>query len=92
MGLITYLIVTAAGGLLVGALARVALPGPDPMTLLETMLVGLGGSFAAGLIAHLLFGSPGAGIVLSVVAAMAIVYGIRRHRGGAPARSLGWHW
>ena len=89
MGLIAYLVITAAGGLLVGALARLALPGPDPMTLLETMLVGLGGSFAAGLIAHLLFGSPGAGIVLSVLAATAIVYGIRRHRGGEPVRPFG---
>jgi hypothetical protein len=52
MGLITYLTITAAGGVLVRALARL-LPGPDPMTLLETMLVGLGGSFAAGLTAHL---------------------------------------
>jgi hypothetical protein len=55
------------------------------------MLVGLGGSFAAGLIAHLLFGSPDAGIVLSVLAATAIVYGIPQHRGGEPVRPFGSH-
>jgi uncharacterized membrane protein YeaQ/YmgE (transglycosylase-associated protein family) len=91
IGLITYLIVTAAGGLLVGALARRALPGPDPVTLFETMLVGLGGLFAAGLVARLLFGSPAAGIVLSVLAASAIVYGIGGHREGEPVRVFGSH-
>ena len=41
-----YLIALAIGGLIVGAFARLALPGKDPMTLLQTMLVGIGGSFA----------------------------------------------
>ena len=86
MGLIAYLILLAASGLLVGALARLALPGADPMTVPETMLVGIAGSFVAGLIARLLFGSPGAGILLSVLAATAIVYLIRRHRSGEPVR------
>ena len=31
MGLLTYLILLALSGLIVGALARLALPGPDPM-------------------------------------------------------------
>jgi uncharacterized membrane protein YeaQ/YmgE (transglycosylase-associated protein family) len=49
MGLIAYLIILAASGLVVGALARLALPGADPMTLRETMLVGVAGSIAAHL-------------------------------------------
>jgi uncharacterized membrane protein YeaQ/YmgE (transglycosylase-associated protein family) len=89
MSVIVYLIVLAATGLLVGALARLALPGPDPMTIPETMLVGIGGAFAAGLIARLLFGSPAPGILLSVLAATGIVHVIRRRRGGEPVRPYG---
>ena len=48
--MLVYLIALAIGGLITGALARLALPGPDPMSLLQTMLVGIGGSFIAGLI------------------------------------------
>ena len=91
MSVIAYVIVLAASGLLVGAIARLALPGADPMTLPETMLVGMAGSFSAGLIARVLFGSPGAGILLSVLAATGIVYIIRRNRGGEPVRPSGWH-
>jgi uncharacterized membrane protein YeaQ/YmgE (transglycosylase-associated protein family) len=89
MSIIAYLIVLAASGLLVGAVARLALPGPDPMTLPETMLVGIGGSFAAGLVARLLLGSPAPGVLLSVLAATGIVYIIRRRGGGAPVRPYG---
>jgi uncharacterized membrane protein YeaQ/YmgE (transglycosylase-associated protein family) len=38
-------------GLFVGALARFALPGPDPMPLWATIGLGLAGSFLGGLIA-----------------------------------------
>jgi acetate kinase len=38
MSLLAYLIVIAASGLIVGGLARLALPGPDPMTAPQTML------------------------------------------------------
>jgi uncharacterized membrane protein YeaQ/YmgE (transglycosylase-associated protein family) len=91
---IVYIVVVVVSGLLVGALARLALPGRDPMSLFQTMLVGVGGSLAAGLLAALLFGSNGAGILLSVLAATVIVYVIRRSRGGtltqpAPSGGLG---
>jgi uncharacterized membrane protein YeaQ/YmgE (transglycosylase-associated protein family) len=83
MELIVYLILLAVSGLLVGALARLAFPGPDPMSLLQTMLIGLAGSFAAGLLSLLVFGRNGGGILLSVLFAMVIVYLIRRSRGGS---------
>jgi uncharacterized membrane protein YeaQ/YmgE (transglycosylase-associated protein family) len=91
MSVIASLIILAASGLLVGSLARLALPGADPMTLPETMLVGVAGSVVAGLIALLVFGSPGAGILLSVLAATGIVYLIRRHRDGEPVLPFGSH-
>jgi uncharacterized membrane protein YeaQ/YmgE (transglycosylase-associated protein family) len=83
MGLIAYLILLAVGGLFVGALARLALPGRDPMSLFQTMLVGIAGSFAAGLVYWLVFDRNGGGIVLSVLFATLIVYLIRRSRGGS---------
>jgi uncharacterized membrane protein YeaQ/YmgE (transglycosylase-associated protein family) len=83
MELIVYLILLALGGLFVGALARLALPGRDPMSLFQTMLVGNAASLAAGIVYWLAFGRNGGGIVLSVLFATGIVYLIRRSRGGS---------
>jgi uncharacterized membrane protein YeaQ/YmgE (transglycosylase-associated protein family) len=81
MSFIVYLIVIAAVGLVVGALARLALPGRDPMSVGQTMLVGIAGSLVAGLITYAVW-DAGPGIVLSVLFATLIVYFVRRSRGG----------
>lgn len=83
MSLIAYIILLAIGGLFVGALARLALPGRDPMSLFQTMLVGIAGSAVAGAVYALLFHHNGGGILLSVLFSTAIVYMIRRARGGS---------
>jgi uncharacterized membrane protein YeaQ/YmgE (transglycosylase-associated protein family) len=83
MSLIAYIILIAISGLFVGALGRLALPGRDPMTLFQTMLVGIAGSAAAGVVYALLFHRNGGGVLLSVLFAMGIVYGVRRARGGS---------
>jgi uncharacterized membrane protein YeaQ/YmgE (transglycosylase-associated protein family) len=80
--MIAYLLTLAIVGLVVGGLARLALPGPDPMSVGQTILVGIAGSFIAGLLVWALFGRGGAGIVLSVACSTGIVYAIRRSRGG----------
>jgi uncharacterized membrane protein YeaQ/YmgE (transglycosylase-associated protein family) len=81
--LIGYLIALAVTGLVVGALARLALPGRDPMSIFQTILVGMAGSFAAGLLWAALFHRNGGGILLSVLFSTGIVYAIRRSRGGS---------
>jgi uncharacterized membrane protein YeaQ/YmgE (transglycosylase-associated protein family) len=81
--MIVYLITLFFVGLVVGALARLALPGPDPMSLLQTVLVGIAGSFIAGLLVWAVHGRGGAGIVLSVLCSTGIVYVVRRTRGGS---------
>ncbi|HEX8074522.1 MAG TPA: hypothetical protein VF545_06030 [Thermoleophilaceae bacterium] len=86
MSVIAYIIVLFFTGLIVGALARLALPGRDPMSLPMTALVGVAGSFLAGLVYALLFHRNGGGILLSVVFSTAIVYLIRRSRGGDLSR------
>jgi uncharacterized membrane protein YeaQ/YmgE (transglycosylase-associated protein family) len=82
--MLLYLIGLAIGGLIVGALARLALPGRDPMSIWETMLVGIAGSLAAGLLVYLISGGRStAGFFLSFVGSVVIVYFIRRSRGGS---------
>jgi len=83
--MISYLILSAIIGLVIGALARLALPGRDPMGLSATMLVGLAGSIAASVVYAALFHRDGGGFLLSVLFATAIVYLIRRSRGGSLA-------
>jgi uncharacterized membrane protein YeaQ/YmgE (transglycosylase-associated protein family) len=89
MGLLAYLIILAVTGLIVGAFARLSLPGPDPMSLFETFLLGLAGNFSAGVIVWLIWGHGVPGIVLSVACSSAILYFIRRSRGGGLARPSG---
>jgi len=83
MGLFAYLILLAVSGLFVGALARLALPGKDPMSILQTILIGIVGSLVAGLVVYAVTGGRSTGgIVLSVLAATGLVYLVRRRRGG----------
>jgi len=89
MGLLVYVILIAVSGLIVGGLARLALPGPDPMSLVQTMFVGITGSLIAGVIVRVLFHATAPGLVVSVLAATGIVYLIRRRRSGPPVRPWG---
>ena len=52
-----------------------------PMSLFQTMLVGIGGSLIGGLVAWLIFHAAG-GLFFSFLGAFLIVYLIRRSRGG----------
>ena len=81
MSLIAYLISLAVTGIVVGAIARFLLPGRDPMSILQTMLVGIAGAATAGLIAALVFDRRhGGGILLSIAFATLFVWLIRRSR------------
>jgi uncharacterized membrane protein YeaQ/YmgE (transglycosylase-associated protein family) len=89
MGLIAYLIFLALIGLILGGLARLALPGPDPMSIPMTILVGIAGSFIGGLISWAIFGRNGGGLFISFVCSFLIVYAIRKSRGGDLTRPGG---
>jgi uncharacterized membrane protein YeaQ/YmgE (transglycosylase-associated protein family) len=84
MGWLLYLVFLAIFGLIVGAFARLALPGKDPLSLFQTMLLGLAGSFIGGVLVFLVTGGRyyGAGWLVSLVCATGILYFIRRRRGG----------
>ena len=85
MGLIVYLIILFVVGLFVGALARLLLPGRDPMGVGLTVVIGLCGSFAAGIFSWYVLHRHGGGLVLSVVFSMLLVWLVRRSRGGGYA-------
>ncbi|MDP9134299.1 MAG: hypothetical protein M3N56_05650 [Actinomycetota bacterium] len=83
MSLIVFILLLALMGLFVGAFARLALPGKDPMTIPQTIAVGLAGSFIAGLVVRgLTNGREGPGFLAALVFSVLIVYVIRRRRGG----------
>lgn len=72
-----FLVFLAVWGLVVGALARLALPGPDPMGILATIGLGLAGSFVGGIVSWFFLGHAG-GIVVSVLVATLLLYLHRR--------------
>jgi uncharacterized membrane protein YeaQ/YmgE (transglycosylase-associated protein family) len=72
-----FILALAFGGLIVGALARLALPGPDPMGILATIGLGLAGSFIGGVVSWLFLGHAG-GVVFSVLGATLLLYVHRR--------------
>jgi uncharacterized membrane protein YeaQ/YmgE (transglycosylase-associated protein family) len=82
MSLIAYLILIVCSGLIVGGLARLALPGPDPMGIGQTILLGLAGNVIAGVVVWMLWGHGVPGIVISVLCSTVILYFRRRARGG----------
>jgi uncharacterized membrane protein YeaQ/YmgE (transglycosylase-associated protein family) len=92
--MLTFIILLVITGLIVGALGRLAIPGPDPMGIGLTILVGIGGSLVAGIIGRLLFGGRGGGFILAVICSAGIVYLIRRSRerqvGGAAPAATRW--
>ncbi len=60
-------------GLVAGALARLLVPGRDPMGLLGTMVLGLAGSLVGGFLADLLFDDDAVGLLGSVVGAVLVL-------------------
>ena len=86
MSVIAYLILLAVTGLFVGALARLILPGRDPRSIFHTILLGLAGNFIAGILVWLIWRRGVPGLVLSVLCSAAILYLIRRSRGGSFTR------
>jgi uncharacterized membrane protein YeaQ/YmgE (transglycosylase-associated protein family) len=87
MSIIAYIILLVLTGLVVGALGRLLLPGRDPMSIMQTILLGIAGSFIAGLIVWAISGEPrSGGLLLSVLVSAGLVYAVRRMRGGSLTR------
>jgi uncharacterized membrane protein YeaQ/YmgE (transglycosylase-associated protein family) len=90
MDFLLLIVLLAVQGLVIGAFARLALPGKDPLSLIETMGIGIAGSLIAGVVFYLIFGDEAApGFLGALVFSVLIVYVIRRRRGGGLARPSG---
>jgi uncharacterized membrane protein YeaQ/YmgE (transglycosylase-associated protein family) len=72
MGVLTLIVLLALWGLIVGALARFAVPGPDPMPIWRTILLGLAGSYVGLLIGRLL-GFQAGGLLFGVLGAVLLL-------------------
>jgi uncharacterized membrane protein YeaQ/YmgE (transglycosylase-associated protein family) len=83
MSVIALIIGLVLTGLVVGALGRLALPGPDPMGIGQTILIGIAGSLLGGIITSLIAGRNAWSFLVAVACATGIVYLIRRSRGGS---------
>lgn len=86
LGFIIYLLVV---GLIAGFVARLVIPGPDPMSILGTIVLGIIGSFIGGFLGWALFGkdlSEGAlqpsGVIGSIIGAVLalLIYNATTHR------------
>ena len=85
MSIIGWLII----GLVAGGIARLLVPGRDPMGLLGTMLLGLVGSLMGGFLGNLIAGEDldlsAAGLIGSVIGAVIVllIYRAYANRGRA---------
>jgi len=73
-------------GLIVGALAKLFMPGRDGGGIITTILLGIGGSLLAGFLGRamgLYENNQGAGVIASIIGAMLILFiyrSVRRRR------------
>ena len=91
LGLIITMIVV---GLIAGALARLLVPGKQPMSILTTMVLGIVGSFVGGFLGYLLFHKDAAngflqpsGLIGSVIGAVIVLLIWTRVGGRSSART-----
>jgi uncharacterized membrane protein YeaQ/YmgE (transglycosylase-associated protein family) len=64
-------------GLIVGAIAKLIMPGKDPGGIIVTILLGIAGSFVGTLIGRTLGfyrGGQGAGIIMSILGAILVLW------------------
>ena len=76
---IMLLIIVVLGGL-IGMVARAIMPGPNPMSVGMTVLLGIAGSFIGGVIGRLLGITGAGGFVLSVLGALLLLWVVPKLR------------
>ena len=73
MEVVAAILGLALGGLVIGALGRLAVPGPDPMPLWTTILLGIGGALVGGGIGYKLIGGAGSFLGAVIIAALLVI-------------------
>ena len=90
MGLLLFIILLLVGGFIVGGLARLAVPGPDPMPVWATIALGIAGSMVGGIIARLLFNTWG-GFLFAFLGAVLLLILYRKFVQHRPLTGPGAH-
>jgi len=70
------ILLTIVIGAIVGALAKLVMPGKDPGGVIITILLGIAGSFVAGMLGHALgwySAGDGPGIIASIIGAVILL-------------------
>jgi uncharacterized membrane protein YeaQ/YmgE (transglycosylase-associated protein family) len=76
-----FIIAMFVGGLIVGALARLIVPGRQSIGILATAVLGIAGSIVGGLIGRLLFGPHYVpGLIISVLGAAFLIWVVAGRR------------
>ena len=75
-----FIIAMVIVGIIAGYLARLLVPGPDPMSFVGTVVLGIVGSFVGGFLGYALFGKDieegalqASGVVGSVIGAIVVL-------------------
>jgi uncharacterized membrane protein YeaQ/YmgE (transglycosylase-associated protein family) len=74
IGLGLFLLIVAVMGAIIGLIARAVMPGPNPMSIGMTIVLGIAGSVVAGLVSRLLNLGEGPGWVLSILGAVLLLW------------------
>jgi uncharacterized membrane protein YeaQ/YmgE (transglycosylase-associated protein family) len=86
MGEIIYFILI---GLVIGVLARLLMPGRDPIGIIGTILVGIVGAIVGGYLWRAIFGqTEGVEWIGSIIVAMALLWIYRKMTFGRSTRAL----
>ena len=87
-----FILVIFVFGIIFGALARLIVPGPDPMGIMATWALGVGGSLLGGFIGYAVFGADiedgavqAGGIFGSIIGSILLLLVVRLLRGGRRA-------
>jgi uncharacterized membrane protein YeaQ/YmgE (transglycosylase-associated protein family) len=86
------ILATLIVGLVVGAIAKLLMPGKDPGGIIITMLLGVAGAFIAGFLGRALGWyesvDEGPGIIASIIGAMLLLFVYRLIIGGRKRRGV----
>lgn len=83
-----FIIGLVVTGLILGALARLLVPGRDPMSLGATLLLGIVGSILGGVIGRALFDNNGGGFLLALATTVVLLLVYRRTVGRNSYRGI----
>jgi len=80
---VTFVIVLVVMGLVIGALARLIVPGRQSLSIVATMAIGIAGTLISGFIGRAIFGADGrfGSWILALIVTIGLILGIQALQG-----------